>query len=114
MSRSCVALSALLQGVVMLGLLTSPLGADTWMLPEKRTWSSPNHRFSVTILPRPIASLQYWEGKGEGRANPGPPAASLPARTTAVLTEKRWYGHRTLASFSPPQRGGARARPRFR
>jgi hypothetical protein len=55
-----------------LGLLQRPAAADTWLLPEKRKYYSPNKKFYLEVTPKELESqLKYFEDKVEGREDAG-------------------------------------------
>ena len=54
------------------GPLQRPAAADTWMLPEKRKYYSPNKKFYLEVTPKKLESqLKYFEDKVEGRGDAG-------------------------------------------
>ena len=54
------------------GPLQRPAAADSWSLPEKTRYHSPNKKFYLEVTPKKLESqLKYFEDKVEGRGDAG-------------------------------------------
>lgn len=70
MSRRLLFLIAL--AFVGISSLVSAVTADTWALPKKEKYYSPNKKYYLEVTPKKLESqLKYFEDKVEGRDNAG-------------------------------------------
>ena len=70
MSRRLLFLIALI--FVGISSLVSGVAADTWALPKKEKYYSPNKKYYLEVTPKKLESqLRYFEDKVEGRDNAG-------------------------------------------
>ena len=67
--RTALTLSLLL---ILFGISVSPVNADTWELPKKKKYHSPNKKHYLEVVPKRLSSqLDYFEDKVEGRHDAG-------------------------------------------
>lgn len=79
--------------LILLTVLTAASAhADTWLPPERQTFTSANGEARLTVEPRPIRDqLAYFEDKVKGREPAGQPAGET-RRTAEATLERRIDG----------------------
>lgn len=59
-------------GLIAAGTFVHSVSGDTWALPKKEKYYSPNKRYYLEVTPKKLESqLKYFEDKVEGRDNAG-------------------------------------------
>ena len=59
-------------GILLTGVFVSSVDADTWRLPKKEKYHSPNKKFYFEVTPKNLESqLKYFQDKVDGEENAG-------------------------------------------
>lgn len=59
-------------GILLTGVFVASVDADTWLLPKKKKYHSPNKKFYFEVTPKNLESqLKYFEDKVDGKENAG-------------------------------------------
>lgn len=86
---------SLVSVVVVLGLnyLPTPVQADTWLLPEKKSYYSSDKKYRVETIPKKLESqLKYFQDKVKGRENAGAARGGKEARAQGIFSIRRTMG----------------------
>jgi len=71
----------------------APAHADSWRLPKKEKYYSPNKKYYLEVIPKKLESqLKYFEGKVEGRDNAGALKGVKENRAKVVFYARRADG----------------------
>jgi hypothetical protein len=79
---------------ILLALLfVSPVNADSWALPKKEKYYSPNKKFYFEVTPKKLESqLKYFEDKVDGNENAGALEKTKENRARGAFYERRSDG----------------------
>ncbi|HEV3468040.1 MAG TPA: TonB family protein [Pyrinomonadaceae bacterium] len=84
-----------------LGAMAAAAHADSWALPEKRTYYSPNKRFAFEVTPKKLESqLKYFSDKVEGKPDAGAPEGSKGNRCQGAFLVRRGNSYSRAAAFA--------------
>ena len=88
--------------LAMLWALVCPAGADSWDLPKKTKYYSPNKRYYLEVTPKKLSSqLEYFEDKVAGRENAGPRKGVKENRAKGAISARRADGGYSKKSEFP-------------
>ena len=79
--------------LILLGISVCPVNADSWGLPKKRKYHSPNKKHYLEVVPKKLNSqLDYFEDKVEGRHDAGAVKGTKNNRARAAFYSLRADG----------------------
>jgi TonB family protein len=88
--------------LALLWVLACPAGADSWRLPKKRKYYSPNKRYYLEVTPKKLGSqLEYFEGKVAGSEKAGARKGAKENRAKGAFAARRADGSYSKRSEFP-------------
>jgi TonB family protein len=80
-------------GILLTGVFVSSVDADTWRLPKKEKYHSPNKKFYFEVTPKNLESqLKYFQDKVDGNKNAGALDKTKENRAIGAFYARRFDG----------------------